>query len=146
MKNIDGYHLIIYIEKVMTTAKKSLLNLRVLSRKSISLDQLKKMLENLNQVVNERIAEDAQEKATSKEREEKIDIYRQMLLSDGLSIKDLLSAQEKSPKKDRIEYTAKYKYLNDNGDKKTWTGKGRMPKVLKIAVNNGAHLDDFIIL
>ena len=130
----------------MTTAIKLLLNLRALSRKSIPLDQLQKALKNLSQVVNERIAEDAQEKSTSKEREEKLEIYRQMLLSDGLSIEDLLSIQEKAPKKPRAIRPAKYKYLDDNQYEKTWTGQGRIPKILKTAVDNGANLDDFLIL
>ena len=130
----------------MTTAIKLLLNLRALSRKSIPLDQLQKALKNLSQVVNERIAEDAQEKSTSKEREEKLEIYRQMLLSDGLSIEDLLSIQEKAPKKPRAIRPAKYKYIDDNQYEKTWTGQGRIPKILKTAVDNGANLDDFLIL
>ena len=129
----------------MSTAIKLLLNLRALSRESIPLDQLQKALENLSQVVNERIAEDAQEKSTSKEREEKLEIYRQMLLSDGLSIEDILSIQEKAPKKPRAIRPAKYKYLDDNQDEKTWTGQGRIPKILKTAVDNGANLDDFLI-
>ena len=130
----------------MSTAIKLLLNLRALSRESIPLDQLQKALKNLSQVVNERIAEDAQEKSTSKEREEKLEIYRQMLLSDGLSIGDLLSIQEKAPKKPRAIRPAKYKYLDDNQYEKTWTGQGRIPKILKTAVDNGANLDDFLIL
>ena len=130
----------------MSTAIKLLLNLRALSRESIPLDQLQKALKNLSQVVNERIAEDAQEKSTSKEREEKLEIYRQMLLSDGLSIEDLLSIQEKAPKKPRAIRPAKYKYLDDNQYEKTWTGQGRIPKILKTAVDNGANLDDFLIL
>ena len=129
----------------MSTAIKLLLNLRALSRESIPLDQLQKALTNLSQVVNERIAEDEQEKSTSKEREEKLEIYRQMLLSDGLSIEDLLSIQEKAPKKPRAIRPAKYKYLDDNQDEKTWTGQGRIPKILKTAVDNGANLDDFLI-
>ena len=130
----------------MTTAIKLLLNLRALSRKSIPLDQLQKALKNLSQVVNERIAEDEQEKATSKKREEKLEFYRQMLLSDGLSIEDILSIQEKAPKNPRAIRPAKYKYLDDNQDEKTWTGQGRIPKILKTAVDNGANLDDFLIL
>ena len=129
----------------MSTAIKLLLNLRALSRESIPLDQLQKALKNLSQVVNERIAEDAQEKSTSKEREEKLEIYRQMLLSDGLSIEDLLSIQEKAPKKPRAIRPAKYKYIDDNQYEKTWTGQGRIPKILKTAVDNGANLDDFLI-
>ena len=129
----------------MSTAIKLLLNLRALSRESIPLDQLQKALKNLSQVVNERIAEDAQEKSTSKEREEKLEIYRQMLLSDGLSIEDLLSIQEKAPKKPRAIRPAKYKYLDDNQYEKTWTGQGRIPKILKTAVDSGVNLDDFLI-
>lgn len=75
----------------MTDAIKLLMNicsLRAFTRESTTIEQLQKALENLTQVVNERIAEDEQEKATSKEREEKLEIYRQMLLSDGLSIQD----------------------------------------------------------
>ena len=130
----------------MTTAIKLLLNLRALSRKSIPLDQLQKALKNLSQVVNERIAEDEQEKATSKKREEKLEFYRQMLLSDGLSIEDILSIQEKAPKNPRAIRPAKYKYIDDNQYEKTWTGQGRIPKILKTAVDNGANLDDFLIL
>lgn len=133
----------------MTTSLTSLLNLRklrALSRETIPLEQLQNALKNLTQIVNERIAEDEKEKATTKQREEKIEIYRQMLLSDGLSIEDILSIQDKSPTPPRVMRPAKYKYLNDNGDEKTWTGQGRMPKVLKTAVDNGAHLNDFLIL
>ena len=129
----------------MSTAIKLLLNLRALSRESIPLDQLQKALKNLSQVVNERIAEDEQEKATSKKREEKLEFYRQMLLSDGLSIEDILSIQEKAPKKPRAIRPAKYKYIDDNQYEKTWTGQGRIPKILKTAVDNGANLDDFLI-
>ena len=132
----------------MTDAIKLLMNIRSLrafTREATTIEQLQKALENLTQVVNERIAEDEQEKASSKEREEKLEIYRQMLLSDGLSIEDILSIQEKSPKKPRAIRPAKYKYLHDNQDEKTWTGQGRIPKTLKTAVDNGANLDDFLI-
>ena len=132
----------------MTDAIKLLMNIRSLrafTREATTIEQLQKALENLTQVVNERIAEDEQEKASSKEREEKLEIYRQMLLSDGLSIEDILSIQEKAPKKPRAIRPAKYKYLDDNQYEKTWTGQGRIPKILKTAVDNGANLDDFLI-
>ncbi|OBU31003.1 H-NS family nucleoid-associated regulatory protein [Photobacterium phosphoreum] len=97
----------------MTTAIKLLLNLHALSRKSIPFDQLQKALENLSQIVNERIAEDEQEKA---------------------------------PKKPRAIRPVKYKYKYKYFDEKTWTGQGRIPKILKIVVDNGANLDNFLIL
>ena len=101
----------------MTTAIKLLLNLHALSRKSIPFDQLQKALENLSKIVNERIAEDEQEKAPKKPR----------------AIRP-------------VKYKYLYLYLYLYFDEKTWTGQGRIPKILKIVVDNGANLDNFLIL
>ncbi len=71
----------------MTDAIKLLMdirNLRSFTRESMTLEQLQEALDKLTQVVNERITEEEQEKAATKERDEKLEIYRQMLLSDGL--------------------------------------------------------------
>ncbi|OEG04156.1 hypothetical protein BFG06_22165 [Aeromonas caviae] len=39
---------------------------------------------------------------------------------------------------------AKYKYAED-GQEKTWTGQGRMPKAIAEAVANGRALEEFLI-
>ncbi|WP_256383199.1 H-NS family histone-like protein [Photobacterium toruni] len=129
----------------MTDAIKLLMNPRTTAIESISLDQLQNALNNLTQIVNERIAKDEQEKSAAKEREEKLEIYRQMLLSDGLSIEDFVSIQNKASKKPRTIRPPKYKYINAKGDEKTWTGQGRIPTVLKTAIDNGINLDEFLI-
>ncbi|CEO42239.1 transcriptional regulator [Photobacterium kishitanii] len=132
----------------MTDAIKLLMdirNLRSFTRESMTLEQLQEALDKLTQVVNERITEEEQEKAATKERDEKLEIYRQMLLSDGLTPEDLLSMPDKTQKNLRIKRPGKYKYIDDNGNEKTWTGQGRTPKALKTSIENGANLDDFLI-
>ncbi|PSW57652.1 transcriptional regulator [Photobacterium kishitanii] len=132
----------------MTDAIKLLMDIRKLrcfTRESITLEQLQEALDKLTQVVNERITEEEQEKAATKERDEKLEIYRQMLLSDGLTPEDLLSMPDKTQKYLRIKRPGKYKYIDNNGDEKTWTGQGRPPKALKTSIDNGANLDDFLI-
>ena len=132
----------------MTDAIKLLMdirNLRSFIRESMTLEQLQEALDKLTQVVNERITEEEQEKVAIKERDEKLEIYRQMLLSDGLTPEDLLSIPDKTKKNLRIKRPGKYKYIDDNGNEKTWTGQGRTPKALKTSIDNGANLDDFLI-
>jgi DNA-binding protein H-NS len=132
----------------MTDAIKLLMdirNLRSFIRESMTLEQLQEALDKLTQVVNERITEEEQEKVATKERDEKLEIYRQMLLSDGLTPEDLLSIPDKTKKNLRIKRPGKYKYIDDNGNEKTWTGQGRTPKALKTSIDNGANLDDFLI-
>ena len=134
---------------MMTDAVKLLSNLRSLrafAREEMTLEQLQEALEKLTLVVNERTAEEEQAKAENKEREEKLETYRQMLLSDGIDPQELLAAVQKaSPKKRREPRPAKYKFIAESGEEKTWTGQGRTPRDLQKALDNGANLDDFLI-
>ncbi|MGF1727512.1 H-NS family nucleoid-associated regulatory protein [Photobacterium nomapromontoriensis] len=132
----------------MTDAIKLLMNIRSLrafARESMTLEQLQEALEKLNQVVNERTAEEEQAKASNKEHEEKLEAYRQMLLSDGIDPEELLDMTAKAPKKTRAVRQAKYMFTDENGEEKTWTGQGRTPSTLKNALDAGASLDEFLI-
>ncbi|HDL6251585.1 TPA: H-NS histone family protein, partial [Mannheimia haemolytica] len=40
---------------------------------------------------------------------------------------------------------AKYKFVDANGNEKTWTGQGRTPKALQDALDSGKKLEDFAI-
>ncbi|PSB83882.1 transcriptional regulator [Photobacterium damselae subsp. damselae] len=115
----------------------NLRSLRVQSRE-LTLEQLQEGLEKLTQVTNERVQEEEQLRAENKEKEEKRAMYREMLISDGIDPEELLnklagkSATKKRP--------AKYRYTNENGEEKTWTGQGRTPKFLQ-----DKNLDDYLI-
>ncbi|TLS73443.1 H-NS family nucleoid-associated regulatory protein [Photobacterium damselae] len=117
----------------------NLRSLRVMSREC-TLEQLQEALEKLTQVVNERTQLEEQLRAENKEREEKLEAYRQMLIADGINPEELLNAINSAPKKSKREpRPAKYRYV-ENGKEKTWTGQGRTPKFLV-----GKNLDEFLI-
>ncbi|MCD9465111.1 H-NS histone family protein [Photobacterium phosphoreum] len=118
----------------------NLRSLRVLSRE-MTLEQLQESLDKLTQVVNERTQEEEQQLAENKERNDKLEAYREMLIADGIDPEELLQAMSAKPKKsNRAPRPAKYKYVDENGQEKTWTGQGRTPKFLV-----DKNLEDFLI-
>ncbi|WP_305812730.1 H-NS family histone-like protein [Photobacterium leiognathi] len=122
---------------------KILLNLRSLrvACRDYDLEELKDALNKLTQVVEERIQEEEKLQAENREKEEKLAAYRDMMLSDGIDIDELLQSLASTPKKSkRTPRPAKYKYVDETGKEKTWTGQGRTPKFLV-----GKDLNDFLI-
>lgn len=127
----------------MSDVFKTLLNLRSLRAfsRELTLEQLQESLEKLETVVNERTQEEEQLRAENREREEKLETYRKLLADDGIEIEELLNIMGNTTKQSkRAPRPAKYKYVDENGDEKTWTGQGRTPKFL---VNK--NLDEFLI-
>ena len=124
----------------MPDAIKLLLNLRSLRALSreMTLEQLQESLEKLTQVINERTQEEEQLHAENKERNDKLEAYREMLLADGIDPEELLGLMSAKPKKS--PRPAKYKYIDEDGQEKTWTGQGRTPKFLV-----DKNLEDFLI-
>ena len=50
------------------------------------------------------------------------------------------------PADKRAARPAKYSYVDENGETKTWTGQGRTPAVIKKAMDEqGKTLDDFLL-
>ncbi|MGR5115526.1 H-NS family histone-like protein [Photobacterium damselae] len=121
-----------------------LLNLRTLRAQSreLTLEQLQEGLEKLTQVVNERVQEEEQLRAENREKEEKLETYRQLLLADGIDPEELIATMStsKTNKSTRAPRPAKYRYTNENGQEKTWTGQGRTPKFLA-----DKDLNDYLI-
>lgn len=121
-----------------------LLNLRTLRSQSreLTLEQLQEGLEKLTQVINERAQEEEQLRAENREKEEKLETYRQLLLADGIAPEELIALMttSKSKKSSRTPRPAKYRYTDENGQEKSWTGQGRTPKFLV-----GKNLDEFLI-
>ncbi|WIG83809.1 H-NS histone family protein (plasmid) [Photobacterium damselae] len=121
-----------------------LLNLRSLraASRELSLEQLQEGLDKLTQVTNERIQEEEQLRAENREKEEKLETYRQLLLADGIDPEELIASipTSKTKKSSRTPRPAKYRYTDENGQEKTWTGQGRTPKYLA-----DKNLDDYLI-
>ena len=135
----------------MSEALKILNNIRTLraQARECSLETLEEMLEKLEVVVNERREEETHAKAESEERTRKLEQYREMLLADGIDPNELLStiAETKAPgKTKRAARPAKYQYVDENGETRTWTGQGRTPAVIKKAIEEeGKQLENFLL-
>ncbi|OOE77039.1 H-NS family histone-like protein [Salinivibrio sp. ML290] len=136
----------------MSDAMKALLNLRSLRAvaKEMSTEQLNEALEKLQTVVEERKEIDRQAEAQEKERLEKLEKYRAMLEADGIDPEEIVAllggASKSKALGKRATRPAKYQYTGEDGSQKTWTGQGRMPKVIREAIESGAaKQEDFLI-
>ena len=115
----------------MSESLKILNNIRTLRAQSreFSLENLEEMLEKLTTVVEDRRQEEVTFRKDKEERQAKL---------SGLS-------SSSKPKSSREPRPAKYKYIDENGDEKSWTGQGRTPKAITAAIESGKKLEDFAI-
>lgn len=120
--------------------------LRVLVRE-LDLAILEEMLEKLTSIVEDRREEEASTQQQNAERQAKIEALRAKLLEDGIDPAELLGSVSvtKSGKAKREPRPAKYKYTDENGNEKLWTGQGRTPKAIAAKLENGMTLEDFEI-
>ena len=126
----------------------TLLNIRTLRSvsKDISLEDLELALDKLTIVVIERQEKAKQALAEDASRLAKLEEYRQLMLEDGIDINELIGTVNNEPKKrKRAPLPPKYRFLDENGLEKTWTGQGRTPSLLKIKLDEGHSLKDFEI-
>ncbi|AOR64639.1 H-NS family nucleoid-associated regulatory protein [Pectobacterium wasabiae] len=133
----------------MSEALKVLNNIRTLraQAREIDLATLEEMLEKLTVIVQDRREEEASTQQQNAERQAKIDALRAQLLEDGIDPSELLGtpSANKSTKAKREPRPAKYKYVDENGNEKLWTGQGRTPKAIAAALESGKKLEDFEI-
>ena len=122
--------------------------LRAQARES-SLEVLEEILEKLTSVVEERRLEESQAQAKEEERTRKLDEFRQLLEKQNINPEELIQSMgtgKTARKSKRAQRPAKYEYIDENGESKTWTGQGRTPAVIKQAIDNeGKSLNDFLI-
>ena len=133
----------------MSEALKVLNNIRTLRAQARETDlaTLEEMLEKLTVIVEERREEETKVQQEQTERLAKIEALRAKLLEDGIDPAELLGSVSatKSTKSKRAPRPAKYKYVDENGSEKLWTGQGRTPKAIAAALENGKTLEDFEI-
>ena len=122
--------------------------LRAQARES-SLEVLEEILEKLTSVVEERRLEESQAQAKEEERTRKLEEFRQLLEKQNINPVELIQSMgtgKTARKSKRAQRPAKYEYIDENGESKTWTGQGRTPAVIKQAIDNeGKSLNDFLI-
>ena len=115
--------------------------LRALARE-LSMDVLEEVLEKFRIVTEEKRSEQAELERQRAEQQDKINALLELMKADGISPSDLLGSE---PTKKRKARAAKYRFIDANGEEKTWTGQGRTPKPIATALANGKSLDDFLI-
>ncbi len=130
---------------------KILLNIRSLraALRELSFEQLVEIREKFEEIFAEREQQENKIKAESAERLQKLAEFTEMLKQAGIDPSELVGTaapakSEGSTKAKRAPRPAKYRYTED-GQEKTWTGQGRMPKAIAAAVEGGKALDDFLI-
>ncbi|MBH2846932.1 H-NS histone family protein, partial [Serratia marcescens] len=86
--------------------------------------------------------------AEQQARQEKLNALRKLMEEDGINPEELLGSFHAKPsatKKTREPRPAKYSFVDENGETKTWTGQGRTPKALAEQLAAGKSLDDFLL-
>ncbi|KOO05401.1 H-NS family histone-like protein [Vibrio nereis] len=136
----------------MSELTKTLLNIRSLRAfaRELTLEQLEEALDKLTIVVAERKEEAEAEKAAQAEQEAKLAAIAEQIEKDGIDVSALISAlsgekTKTKSKSKRAPRPAKYKYVDANGDEKTWTGQGRTPSAIQEQLDAGKSLDEFLI-
>ena len=135
----------------MDNALNVLNNIRTLraQAREMPLETLEEILEKLTAIVEESRENVKAVSAQQQERNEKLSKYRKMLEEDGIDIDDLVTHQgtkeTAKTKSKRQPRPAIYQYKDTNGEQKTWTGQGRTPSAIKIALDGGATLESFLI-
>ena len=126
---------------------KNLNNLRSLRAavNELGLESAEQALEKLQQVVAEKREENAAAIAEEKARQELIAKYKEELKANGISLTVLGLENETKVRKPRKPLAPKYKYVDENGEMKTWTGQGRTPRAIQVALDAGKSLDSFAI-
>ncbi|HCG9422776.1 TPA: DNA-binding protein H-NS, partial [Vibrio parahaemolyticus] len=117
----------------MSELTKTLLNIRSLRAfsRELTLEQLEEALDKLTTVVEERREAEEAEREALAQQEAKLAEIAEKIAQDGIDVEALISAlsgeTKTKAKSKRAPRPAKYKYIDTNGQEKTWTGQGRTP-------------------
>ncbi|MGL6457203.1 H-NS family histone-like protein [Aeromonas caviae] len=135
----------------MNVFLKTLLNIRSLraALRDLSFEQLVEAKAKLDEIFAEREQQESKIRVESAERLQKLVEFTAMLKEAGIDPSELVGSvapakADGSAKTKRTPRPAKYKYTED-GQEKTWTGQGRMPKAIAVAVSAGRALEEFLI-
>ena len=121
--------------------------LRNLTRK-LTIEQLESIIAKLQFIINEKREAAEKYQYQEQQRKERIEKYKSLLKQDGITadeLAEILGDKQIQPRKKRQARPAKYKYTDENGEVKTWTGQGRTPKAIQKALDEGKSLDSFAI-
>ncbi|EPE37682.1 DNA-binding protein H-NS [Candidatus Photodesmus katoptron] len=136
----------------MSNLIKILLNIRSLRAfsRELTLQQLEEGLNKFKIVVQERKKIEEQKHKYKAQQKAKLAAITDQIEKDGIDINALISALSREIRYNKIKRKrpprpARYKYVNANGDEKTWTGQGRTPSAIQEELDAGKSLEYFAI-
>ncbi|ELP5899924.1 H-NS histone family protein [Vibrio vulnificus] len=143
---------------------KTLLNVRSLraATKGMSTEELESALDKLNLVLTEKkeFVKAEQQRVDGKNNEcaeilsllsesdvtlEELVYFAANSTLVGFNPESETQTKQKRQKAKRAPRPAKYKYTNEQGEERTWTGQGRTPSIIQAALDKGAHITQFEI-
>jgi DNA-binding protein H-NS homolog len=134
----------------MSELAKGLTNLRSLraAMRELTLEQAESALEKLQTAVEEKRANEAELIKAETERKERLAKYKELMEKEGITpeeLQEIFGTATTSARAKRPPRPAKYAFIDENGERKTWTGQGRTPRLIQNALNSGKSLSDFEI-
>ena len=102
--------------------------------KDFYLDELEKLVNNINIIIEQRKESEAKLKEKHKEKIQKIENIKTLLSEQGLSVDDLINdpvAAINTHSKPKKKLKPKYRIIDLDGETHEWTGRGRAPRVFK---------------
>lgn len=108
----------------------------------LSADDIEKAIADLTEILEEKREQEEAEKAVERERLEKIDAVKKMMLEAGISMDDLEGMID-APVKKKVE--PKYQVTDDSGEVHQWSGRGRTPAVFQAHFDKGFSKEDCLI-
>lgn len=134
----------------MSELAKGLTNLRSLRAavRELTLEQAESALEKLQTAVEEKRANEAELIKAETERKERLAKYKELMEKEGITpeeLQEIFGTAATSARAKRPPRPAKYAFIDENGERKTWTGQGRTPRSIQNALNSAKSLSDFEI-
>lgn len=132
----------------MSEVIKVITNIRSLraALRDLTIEQLVDAKEKFDAIYKERMDDAEEEMAAKEEHTRKLNEFSEMLKTAGIDPRELIdeSVPAAGKRAQRAPRPPKYQYT-ENGESKTWTGQGRMPKFIAEAVAAGTDINDFLI-
>ena len=134
----------------MSELAKGLTNLRSLRAavRELTLEQAESALEKLQTAVEEKRTNEAELIKAETERKERLAKYKELMEKEGITpeeLQEIFGTAATSARAKRPPRPEKYAFIDENGERKTWTGQGRTPRPIQNALHSGKSLSDFEI-
>lgn len=111
--------------------------------KGQDLEWVNGVYERLGEIIIELTQEAELERAEAQEREAKRLELIAMIEAEGWNVEDLI--KDKPTKAKTSKRSDKYRFTDENGKERGWSGLGAKPKALQALLNAGHSLDEFLV-